>query len=147
MSAMFLVLAGLNLGLIGLLPRMFFDSKGRKNVAWWATASPFFAAGAVLGRATEYVRPSLGFVVEDAARELSVEFEVVIHVFRTGVELPRVDLVTGYVGSVSDHIIPNLGDESLWPAFVAEVESRAQAEIDESGCFAVHGINVACVCS
>ncbi len=48
MSAMFLVLAGLNLGLIGLLPRIFFDSSGQRNVVWWATASPFFAAGAVL---------------------------------------------------------------------------------------------------
>ncbi len=48
MSAMFLVLAGLNLGLIGLLPRIFFDSSGQKNAVWWATASPFFAAGAVL---------------------------------------------------------------------------------------------------
>lgn len=48
MSAMYLVLAALNLGLIGLLPRIFFDAGGRKNAMWWATAAPFFAAGAVL---------------------------------------------------------------------------------------------------
>jgi len=48
MSAVFLALAGLNLALIGLLPRIFFDARGRKNAAWWATAVPFFAAGVVL---------------------------------------------------------------------------------------------------
>jgi protein-S-isoprenylcysteine O-methyltransferase Ste14 len=48
MSAIYLMLAALNLTLIGLLPRIFFDSRGRKNAMWWATAAPFFAAGAVL---------------------------------------------------------------------------------------------------
>lgn len=48
MSAVYLMLAALNLGLIGLLPRIFFDASGRKNAMWWATAAPFFAAGAVL---------------------------------------------------------------------------------------------------
>ena len=48
MSAVYLALAALNLGFIGLLPRIFFDSKGRRNAMWWATAAPFFAAGAVL---------------------------------------------------------------------------------------------------
>ena len=48
MSPVYLLLAGLNLGFIGLLPRIFFDARGRKNAMWWATAAPFFAAGAVL---------------------------------------------------------------------------------------------------
>lgn len=48
LSPTYLLLAALNLGFIGLLPRIFFDSRGRKNVMWWATAAPFFAAGAVL---------------------------------------------------------------------------------------------------
>ena len=48
MSTVYLTLAALNLGFIGLLPRIFFDSQGRKNVMWWVTAAPFFAAGAVL---------------------------------------------------------------------------------------------------
>lgn len=48
MSAVYLALAVLNLGLIGLLPRIFFDARGRKNAMWWATAAPFIAAGAVL---------------------------------------------------------------------------------------------------
>ena len=48
MSSVYLVLAALNLGLIGLLPRIFFDARGRKNAMWWATAAPFIAAGAVL---------------------------------------------------------------------------------------------------
>ena len=48
MSTPYLVLAAMNLGLIGLLPRIFFDARGRKNAMWWATAAPFFAAGAVL---------------------------------------------------------------------------------------------------
>jgi protein-S-isoprenylcysteine O-methyltransferase Ste14 len=48
MSAVYLMLAALDLGLIGLLPRIFFDARGRKNAMWWATAAPFFAAGAVL---------------------------------------------------------------------------------------------------
>ena len=48
MSSVYLLLAGLNLLLIGLLPRIFFDSRGRKNAMWWATATPFVAAGAVL---------------------------------------------------------------------------------------------------
>ena len=48
MSSMYLLLAGVNLGLIGLLPRIFFDARGRKNAMWWATAAPFIAAGAVL---------------------------------------------------------------------------------------------------
>lgn len=48
MSTMYLVLAMVNLGLIGLLPRIFFDPRGRKNAMWWATAAPFVAAGAVL---------------------------------------------------------------------------------------------------
>jgi protein-S-isoprenylcysteine O-methyltransferase Ste14 len=48
MSAIYLVLAGLNLVLIGLLPRIFFDARGRKNAMWWATATPFVAAGVVL---------------------------------------------------------------------------------------------------
>ena len=48
MSATDLALAAVNLGLIGLLPRIFFDGRGRKNAMWWATASPFIAAGAVL---------------------------------------------------------------------------------------------------
>ncbi len=38
---MCLVLAGLNLGLIGLLPRIFFDARGQKNAVWRASASPF----------------------------------------------------------------------------------------------------------
>lgn len=48
MSSVYLVLAALNLGLIGVLPRLFFDARGRKNAMWWATAAPFIAAGAVL---------------------------------------------------------------------------------------------------
>lgn len=48
MSSQYLVLAALNLGFIGLLPRIFFDERGQKNAMWWATAAPFFAAGAVL---------------------------------------------------------------------------------------------------
>lgn len=48
MSSQYLVLAALNLGFIGLLPRIFFDAQGQKNAMWWATAAPFFAAGAVL---------------------------------------------------------------------------------------------------
>ena len=48
MSTPYLVLAAMNLGLIGLLPRIFFDARGRKNAMWWVTAAPFFAAGAVL---------------------------------------------------------------------------------------------------
>ena len=48
MSSMYLLLAGVNLGLIGLLPRIFFDARGRKNAMWWATAAPFIVAGAVL---------------------------------------------------------------------------------------------------
>ena len=47
-SFMYLMLAAVNLGFIGLLPRIFFDDRGRKNAMWWATAAPFFAAGAVL---------------------------------------------------------------------------------------------------
>lgn len=47
-SSMYLVLAAVNLGFIALLPRIFFDAGGRKNSLWWATAVPFFAAGAVL---------------------------------------------------------------------------------------------------
>lgn len=49
MSAVYLVLGALNLALIGLLPVIFFDARGRKNAMWWATATPFVAAGAVLG--------------------------------------------------------------------------------------------------
>jgi protein-S-isoprenylcysteine O-methyltransferase Ste14 len=49
MSAVYLVLGGLNLAFIGALPRIFFDSRGCKNAMWWATATPFIAAGAVLG--------------------------------------------------------------------------------------------------
>ena len=48
MSTAYLILAALNLGYIGALPRIFFDSRGHKNAMWWATAAPFFAAGAVL---------------------------------------------------------------------------------------------------
>jgi len=48
MSSMYLLLAGVNLTLIGLLPCIFFDSRGRKNAMWWATATPFVAAGGVL---------------------------------------------------------------------------------------------------
>jgi protein-S-isoprenylcysteine O-methyltransferase Ste14 len=48
MSVTYLVLAAANLGFIGLLPRIFFDARGRKNPMWWATAAPFFAAGAIL---------------------------------------------------------------------------------------------------
>lgn len=48
MSSMYVLLAGVNLGLIGLLPRIFFDHRGRKNAMWWATATPFVAAGAVV---------------------------------------------------------------------------------------------------
>jgi len=47
-SSQYLVLAALNLGFIGLLPHIFFDERGQKNAMWWATAAPFFAAGAVL---------------------------------------------------------------------------------------------------
>lgn len=49
MSAVYLLLGALNLALIGLLPVIFFDARGRKNAMWWATATPFIAAGAVLG--------------------------------------------------------------------------------------------------
>jgi len=48
MSSMYVLLAAVNLGLIGLLPRIFFDPRGRKNAMWWATATPFVAAGAVV---------------------------------------------------------------------------------------------------
>ena len=48
MSALYLVLAGANLLLIGLLPRIFFDARGRKNLMWWATAAPFYADAVVL---------------------------------------------------------------------------------------------------
>lgn len=48
MSTVYLVLAALNLVLIGLLPRIFFDSRGRKNAMWWATAAPFYSTFAVL---------------------------------------------------------------------------------------------------
>jgi len=48
MSSVYLLLAGLNLLLIGLLPRIFFDSRGRKNAMWWATAAPFYSTFAVL---------------------------------------------------------------------------------------------------
>lgn len=48
MSTVYLVLAGFNLVLIGLLPRIFFDSRGRKNAMWWATAAPFYAAAVVM---------------------------------------------------------------------------------------------------
>ena len=48
MSTVYLVLAGLNLVLIGLLPRIFFDTRGRKNAMWWATAAPFYSAFAVI---------------------------------------------------------------------------------------------------
>ena len=48
MSSVYLVLAAMNLGFIGALPHIFFDARGRKNAMWWATAAPFFAAGAVL---------------------------------------------------------------------------------------------------
>lgn len=48
MSTAYLLLAAMNLGLIGLLPHIFFDRSGRRNAMWWATAAPFFAAGAVL---------------------------------------------------------------------------------------------------
>lgn len=48
MSSQYLLLAALNLGFIGLLPRIFFDAQGHKNAMWWATAAPFFASGAVL---------------------------------------------------------------------------------------------------
>ena len=48
MSTVYLVLAAMNLGFIGALPRIFFDTRGRKNAMWWATAAPFIAAGAVL---------------------------------------------------------------------------------------------------
>ena len=48
MSTLYLILAAMNLGFIGALPRIFFDDRGRKNAMWWATAAPFFAAGAVL---------------------------------------------------------------------------------------------------
>lgn len=42
------VLAILNLGLIGLLPVIFFRRDGRLNLAWIATAAPFFVAAAAL---------------------------------------------------------------------------------------------------
>lgn len=42
-----LVLALGNLLLIGALPRIFFR-RGTLNLHWWLTASPFFAAGALL---------------------------------------------------------------------------------------------------
>jgi protein-S-isoprenylcysteine O-methyltransferase Ste14 len=47
-STPYLLLAAMNLGLIGSLPRIFFDARGRKNALWWATAAPFIAAGGVL---------------------------------------------------------------------------------------------------
>lgn len=47
-SNAYLTLAAFNLVLIGLLPRIFFDPRGRRNAMWWATAAPFFGAGAVL---------------------------------------------------------------------------------------------------
>jgi protein-S-isoprenylcysteine O-methyltransferase Ste14 len=40
-------LCALNLGLIALLPRLFFR-RGRLNLAWWLTAAPFGVAGAAL---------------------------------------------------------------------------------------------------
>lgn len=48
MSSTYLAVAAVNLGFIGLLPRIFFDSRGHRNALWWATAAPFFAAGSVL---------------------------------------------------------------------------------------------------
>ena len=48
MSTVSLALAAVNLGFIGLLPHIFFDTRGRKNAMWWATAAPFFVAGGVL---------------------------------------------------------------------------------------------------
>jgi|SRR5882724_2120346 len=40
-NATFILLA-LNLGYIGLLPRIFFRRDGRLNLKWWLTAGPFF---------------------------------------------------------------------------------------------------------
>lgn len=48
MSTVYFALAGMNLALIGLLPRIFFDPRGRKNVMWWVTAAPFYSAAMVL---------------------------------------------------------------------------------------------------
>lgn len=45
-----ILLGILNLALIGALPRIFFR-RGRLTLAWWMTASPFFASAAVLGLA------------------------------------------------------------------------------------------------
>lgn len=46
-TAIFFVLA-VNLGLIGLLPKVFFKRDGKFNFMWWATATPFVAAALVL---------------------------------------------------------------------------------------------------
>lgn len=48
MSTVYLVVAEMNLVFIGLLPHIFFDAAGRKNLMWWVTAAPFFAAAALL---------------------------------------------------------------------------------------------------
>lgn len=42
------MLAVLNLGLIGLLPIVFFRRDGRLNRAWFATAAPFFFCAGIL---------------------------------------------------------------------------------------------------
>lgn len=39
---------GVNLTLIGALPKVFFKRDGKFNFMWWATATPFFAAALVL---------------------------------------------------------------------------------------------------
>lgn len=48
MSTGYLILAAMNLGLVGLLPRIFFRSDGEKNAMWWATAAPFYVCAGVL---------------------------------------------------------------------------------------------------
>jgi protein-S-isoprenylcysteine O-methyltransferase Ste14 len=57
MSPVLALLLLIDLGLIGLLPRLFFR-RGKLGLSWWLTASPFFVAtGIVLAAAVGLIEP------------------------------------------------------------------------------------------